>query len=1006
MKDYCIILILRVFKIVMLKITFRGNKMKKFGLVFILAVLCFNVLAVATSSKSLTDSLIAYYPFNSNLNDISGNGYNGTGYYNVAYSTDRYGNNDSTFLSDGVSSYFTIPINQTILDTNFTISFWSNIDNKEHHSIFVYYNNDNDNGYKVHLVAESGDLFLHLRDIGDAEYTTIDLPAINFNKWENLLFSYDNGLWKYYVNGEYVQEFTKTISELTFSKIIWCTHEPINYSYCLEGKIDDVSVYNRTLSDDEVLQLYANYLPPENFTAVAENGYNKLAWGTSEYQRLQKVKVYRNGAFLSDIIMDGQEDSLYTDTEVIHDSTYQYCITSVDTLGNESIKSNIIPVTGFILFTDIDAGITGVHYSDAAWGDYDSDGDLDILFNGYDTDQASEIYRNDAGSFVNIGANIQGLHSGSLDWGDYDNDGDLDILITGHSGVGDNYISKIYQNDSGTFNDISAGLTGVVLSMGSSWGDYDNDGDLDIIISGRTPTLSLITKIYRNDSGIFTDINAGLTGVYYSSVAWGDYDNDGDLDILLTGNNGTSDVSRIYRNDVGSFSDISAGLTGVHRSYATWGDYDADGDLDVMIAGYDGSTQITKIYNNNSGIFTEFSAGLMGIEYGSVEWGDWDNDGDLDILIIGVNNVTEVYEYNSGSYSSIATNLPKITQQGVAKWGDYDNDNDLDILITGNTAAGSIVKIYRNNSLTANSIPNSPSNLEFSQDQYELNFSFDPATDPETPSEGLTYNIDINIEDGTVKTASSDYTTGYKRLASMGNIQQNTSWTLEIEAPEETIPQQLFDLNWKVQAVDNCFTGSEFASKNDTVMNRDLITVPKETMIASDALMWEYVMPSDSISSYTLQLSNDSLFTDCFETYFPTAKDNKTVYFGIDLQSLGILDSLENNGRYFWRVKPEHINPVISTGFKLVSDTFIYNPTYSAPSPVDINVVGEFVTLSWNTTKDAEKGEIYNVYSTNNPYAIFPDEWSFEVTLSTNQWITMTSELKKFYCVTATSGEK
>jgi len=60
----------------------------------------------------------------------------------------------------------------------------------------------------------------------------------------------------------------------------------------------------------------------------------------------------------------------------------------------------------------------------------------------------------------------------------------------------------------------------------------------------------------------FTDIGAGLTGVVYSSVAWGDYDNDGDLDILMTGYTGSEHISRVYENDAGTFSDIAAGLTG------------------------------------------------------------------------------------------------------------------------------------------------------------------------------------------------------------------------------------------------------------------------------------------------------------------------------------------------------------------------------------------------------------------------------------------------------------
>jgi len=70
-------------------------------------------------------------------------------------------------------------------------------------------------------------------------------------------------------------------------------------------------------------------------------------------------------------------------------------------------------------------------------------------------------------------------------------------------------ISKIYRNDNGIFTDINAGLKEIAFGS-CSWGDYDNDGDLDILLSG-----AWITKIYRNDNGVFTDINAGLANVVW-----------------------------------------------------------------------------------------------------------------------------------------------------------------------------------------------------------------------------------------------------------------------------------------------------------------------------------------------------------------------------------------------------------------------------------------------------------------------------------------------------------
>ena len=150
---------------------------------------------------------------------------------------------------------------------------------------------------------------------------------------------------------------------------------------------------------------------------------------------------------------------------------------------------------------------------------------------------------------------LTGVNLSSVAWGDYDNDADLDILLTGNTGHGK--ISKIYRNDSGNFTDIGAGLAGV--TRGSvAWGDYDNDADSDILLTGRDEDDNPISKIYRNDSGSFNDIGANLTGVEESSVAWGDYDNDGDLDILLTGYSGGGIKTKVYRNDDGNFTNMGS----------------------------------------------------------------------------------------------------------------------------------------------------------------------------------------------------------------------------------------------------------------------------------------------------------------------------------------------------------------------------------------------------------------------------------------------------------------
>ncbi len=347
------------------------------------------------------------------------------------------------------------------------------------------------------------------------------------------------------------------------------------------------------------------------------------------------------------------------------------------------------------VFTDINAGLIGVSYGSVAWGDYDKDGDLDILLTGStESGGISKVYRNDGnGVFTEINAGLTGVYDGSVAWGDYDGDGDLDILLTGISNLG--RVSKIYRNDgNGVFTDINAGLAGVMYSS-VAWGDYDKDGDLDVLLTGDTGS-GQISKIYRNDgNGVFTDINANLTGVQSSSVACGDYDGDGDLDILLTGISSSGRISKVYRNNGnGTFTNAGVDLPGVTRGSIAWGDYDGDGDLDILLTGESISGRISKIYRNDgNGLFTDINAALIGVTRGSVAWGDYDNDGDLDILLTGELN-SKVYR-NDGNGVFTQLGLPGVNLGSVA-WGDYDKDGDLDILLTGSTESGGIFTVYRN----------------------------------------------------------------------------------------------------------------------------------------------------------------------------------------------------------------------------------------------------------------------------------------------------------------------
>jgi hypothetical protein len=453
--------------------------------------------------------------------------------------------------------------------------------------------------------------------------------------------------------------------------------------------------------------------------------------------------------------------------------------------------------------------------SSSDWGDYDADGDLDVVITGFSKNGViTKIYRNDGNNvFSDINAPIQLVGRGCAKWGDYDNDGDLDLIV---SGLGPGMTGEktiVYRNDGNDTFTQAAVLEGVEFSS-VSWGDYDNDGDLDIIVIGDNSSHTAITKIYRNDgNNIFTPVNANISGVYWGGADWGDYDNDGDLDLAITGANAYgyySPITKIYRNNGdGTFTDINANLMGFSNSSITWGDYDNDGDLDFAVTGRNGaeasSKPYTKIYRNDgNGIFTDINAELPGISDGSVKFGDYDNDGDLDLIITGstqdYNSVTILYENKGDGNFNRKTNLIGVTNSSIS-WGDYDGDGDLDLISTGDVGADQITKIYYNSLNSHPSKPKAPVNLQTEVDDNNVLLKWNNANSTKT-----TYNIYIGSSERKTNILSpmSILSNGDRMVAGMGNSGLNNS----LQIKNLTYGKIYY---WSAQAVDNSFTGSEFS---------------------------------------------------------------------------------------------------------------------------------------------------------------------------------------------------
>jgi hypothetical protein len=451
-------------------------------------------------------------------------------------------------------------------------------------------------------------------------------------------------------------------------------------------------------------------------------------------------------------------------------------------------------------------GITlqGVGWSSAAWGDFNNDGYLDLLLAGETTDYGyiSKIYKNNGNGTFSEQSSISLPGVPVLAWGDYNNDGYLDFFLG----------SEIYKNNGDETFSIQTGITFPYVSNGSvAWGDYNNDGYPDILLTGSSN--GNIAKIYRNDGdGTFTEqTGIHIAGVINGSGTWGDYNNDGYLDILLTGFSDNGIISRIYRNNGnGTFTEQEGILSPKDLGSAAWGDYNNDGYMDILLTGdfgtFSNPAYFSKIYKNNGdGTFTEQTgSSLPGVYRSSGTWGDYNNDGYLDILF-----GSKIYQNNrDGTFTEqTGFSLPAV-YTGIEAWGDYNNDGYLDILLTGKSGNGNISKIYKNiGAYEVNSIPSIPVNLQQIINFNNVTLKWDKATDAQTPQNGLSYNIRMGTTTGSSNIVSpmSSATDGSRWLPSMGNAGLATDFNLNL--PVGTY-------YWSVQAIDNAYAGGLWATEN------------------------------------------------------------------------------------------------------------------------------------------------------------------------------------------------
>ena len=524
-------------------------------------------------------------------------------------------------------------------------------------------------------------------------------------------------------------------------------------------------------------------------------------------------------------------------------------------------------------------------YTGSAWGDYNNDGYLDLFYSDknehiHASKIQSNFYKNNGdGTFTRLDSPFEGTAFSCPVWFDMNNDGLLDLLLPGLNDWnyawldGDTqfdqikthlYINRgIASDGTVTFEEIPESETGILPiyngktgGKGHNWvsvGDYNNDGYVDIIMTGfddcarpdseHPEDAVRVVYLYKNINGERFELQSSplkgggaFHGETDGSVCFSDLDGDGWLDIMSSGYglSRNSELHIYWNNGNGTFTESDQTFLGVNDSSCGICDLNNDGLPDLVVPGYYFNTKTKQFYfykNLGDRKFEKVDVAILeGIDGGQLSFGDVNQDGLTDILVGGHGaeheHTTWLY-INQGDFDFAVYgahyddpfgkkgHFSRITH-GSHHLIDYDNDGFLDAWLmgwsNGECSNGCEAKLWKNIASTkgvkSNEAPAVPANLVASFDKSTdvATFTWSAPTDDVTPSAALRYNFYLR-EKGSDKifmTVPADLQTGFVRVGKISGELIRCSYQMNVKAAGE--------YEWGVQAIDNGNKGGMFAS--------------------------------------------------------------------------------------------------------------------------------------------------------------------------------------------------
>ncbi|MEQ8926945.1 MAG: FG-GAP-like repeat-containing protein [Fulvivirga sp.] len=472
------------------------------------------------------------------------------------------------------------------------------------------------------------------------------------------------------------------------------------------------------------------------------------------------------------------------------------------------------------------------------WGDINNDGLLDLFISG--DDGTSTLYsgiflNNGDDTFTDLGANFPQLKGGEIEWLDVNNDGYLDVFFAGIDGSGEVITDVYLNNKNNTFSALNLTLPSL-NSGGIEVADFNNDGWVDLFLFGLNSLGNRVSYLYANNSdNTFLPEVTSLPNFSSGDAIASDFNNDGNIDILINGIKSTGEkISQLYLNE-GDFT-FTQTITPIEKIVSgklASGDLDSDGYEDVVVIGFNSSgSRITKVYLNNDGLgFALLTTSIEGISDGSVSIIDINNDGESDVVIHGIdddgNYNTHLFANNGDNTFDEVTHAINGRIYGAVAIGDYNNDGDNDVLATGFSVLGEDTDLFANDALDTNDQPSFPVNLISESKDSSVQLSWDNSTDAQTTTNGLYYNVRIGT------------TQGGNDILSPNTISTGQSQKVLSFNAFHNLNKAITNLNegqyyWSVQAVDNSGEASVFSAEESFIICHDF-TIGNDTTVCVGA---------------------------------------------------------------------------------------------------------------------------------------------------------------------------